>query len=167
MVDLGTSRQNFLDGGMVASKLTVEQDDEALRVAAGERPVVFFDGECNLCNGFVDFVMRHDREARFAFASLQGVLASHLTVGRDSSDDHPSTILLFDGDRVYRRSEAVLRVLLRLRGWPRAIGRIGLLFPRVVRDRAYTIVARHRYGWFGKRDTCRLPSPEERDRLLP
>ena len=152
----------------LTSEFMAGQRDEALRVAAGERPVVFFDGQCNLCNGFVDFVVRHDREARFAFAPLQGVLASHLTVQRDPvDDDRLSTILLFDGRRVYRRSEAVLRVFLILPGWPRAFGRIGFLFPRRVRNMAYAIVARHRYAWFGKRNNCRLPTPQERDRFLP
>lgn len=145
-----------------------DQGDQALRVAPGDRrPVVFFDGECNLCNGFVDFVMRHDREARFAFASLQGEFACQLTVRPESKDgEHLSSILLFDGHRVHRRSDAVLQVMVRLRGWPRAFGRIGFLLPRVARDSAYAMVARHRYGWFGKRDTCRLPTFEERDRFL-
>ena len=122
-------------------------------------PVVYFDGYCGLCNGFVDFVLARDRRRRFRFAPLQGTTA----VARfgPPGDVDPTTILLEEDGKVYQRSTAALRIISRL-GGACALVAVFNLVPRFIRDAVYDWVARHRYGWFGKRDTCRLPTPEER-----
>jgi predicted DCC family thiol-disulfide oxidoreductase YuxK len=122
-------------------------------------PVIYFDGYCGLCNGFVDFVLARDRSRRFRFAPLQGTTAT-ARFG-DPGDVDPTTILLEDGGVVHERSTAALRIISQL-GGPWSLLAVFRLVPRFIRDAVYDWVARNRYGWFGKRDTCRLPSPEER-----
>ena len=122
-------------------------------------PVIYFDGYCGLCNGFVDFVLARDQARRFRFAPLQGTSAT-ARFG-DPGDVDPATIVLEDGGVVYERSTAALRIISQLGGaW--SLVAVFRLVPRFIRDAVYDWVARNRYGWFGKRDTCRLPSPEER-----
>lgn len=122
-------------------------------------PVIYFDGYCGLCNGFVDFVLARDRARHFRFAPLQGTRA-RARFG-DPGDVDPATILLEEGDQVFDRSTAALRIIAALGGVWRLAGLLRLV-PRFIRDAVYDWIARNRYGWFGKRDTCRLPSPEER-----
>ncbi|MGE0617016.1 MAG: thiol-disulfide oxidoreductase DCC family protein [Bacteriovoracia bacterium] len=114
--------------------------------------VILFDGVCNLCNGFVDFVVRRDTHRRFRFASLPG------------GEKLDSIALLQDGRR-WERSAAVLKVLGGL-GLPWSLFSILRAVPRPVRDAVYDWIARNRYLWFGKRDTCRLPTAEEKTLFL-
>ena len=120
---------------------------------------VFFDGYCGLCNGFVDFVLARDRERKFRFAPLQG--STSIARFGDPGDVDPSTIILEEDGIVFERSTAALRIISRLGGAWGMVAVLGLV-PRPIRDAVYDWVARHRYGWFGKRDTCRIPTPEER-----
>jgi len=122
-------------------------------------PVIYFDGYCGLCNGFVDFVLARDRARRFRFAPLQGTTA-RARFG-DPGDVDPTTILLEEAGAVFERSTAALRIITALGGFWRLAGLLRLV-PRFIRDAVYDWIARNRYGWFGKRDSCRLPSPEER-----
>lgn len=126
-------------------------------------PVIVFDGICGLCNGWVDFVLRRDRRRVFRFTPFQSdagqqVLREHRLTGADS-------IVLVDGDRVWRESAAVLEILRRLGGvW--SLAAVARLIPAALRDPAYRLVAARRYRWFGRLDTCRVPTPAERDRFL-
>ena len=126
-------------------------------------PVIYFDGYCGLCNGFVDFVLARDRARRFRFAPLQGTTA-RARFG-DPGDVDPTTILLEEEGTVFERSTAALRIITALGGIWRLAGLLRLV-PRFIRDAVYDWIARNRYGWFGKRDSCRLPSPEERTVFL-
>jgi len=121
--------------------------------------VIYFDGYCGLCNGFVDFVLARDRARRFRFAPLQGTTA-RARFG-DPGDVDPTTILLEEEGTVFERSTAALRIITAIGGIWRFAGLLRLV-PRFIRDAVYDWIARNRYGWFGKRDSCRLPSPEER-----
>lgn len=138
-------------------------------------PVLFFDGECVLCNGFADFVMAHDTKAHFRIAALQGETAQAMGAGgampadpisAGSGSEPLRTFLLRDGGRWYGRSDAALRVLAGLGGFWRLSWPLRFI-PRILRDTVYDFIARNRYGWFGKRDACRMPSPAERIRFLP
>ena len=130
-----------------------------------EYPVILFDGVCNLCNGWVDFVIRRDRKARFRFAALESPAA--VTLLKDYKGDaiEELSILLLDGPSVHDRSTAVLYILKGL-CFPWSLMMIFWVVPKPARDLFYRWVARNRYKWFGKRDTCRLPSPQERSRFL-
>ena len=128
--------------------------------------VVLFDGECNLCNHSVQFILRRDPARRFHFAALQSAAAQSLL--RQSGQAPtllPNSVVLVEQAKVYTKSAAALRIARRLRGlWPLAA--VFLLVPAFLRDGVYDLIARHRYRLFGKREACMLPSPELRGRFL-
>lgn len=128
-------------------------------------PVLLFDGVCNLCNGAVNFVIDHDAAERFRFASLQSEAARPLLARAGLPADYLGSLVLIDGLRAYVRSDAVLEAARRL-GGPWALAYILKLLPRSWRDAAYDWIAQRRYRWFGRRDTCRLMTPELKARFL-
>lgn len=124
--------------------------------------LVFFDGVCGLCNGFVDFLLRHDRREALRFAPLQGpTAAAHPGVPGDMH-----SVVVVQASRVLVKSEAAIVVLGQLGGAWRLVS-VARLVPRVVRDAIYDLIARNRYTWFGRRDACRLPEPHEARWFLP
>ena len=127
--------------------------------------VIVFDGVCNLCNGFVDFVIVRDPAARFRFASLQSDAARRLLNGVRLAAPPGESVVLIEHGQVFQRSEAVLRIVRRL-GAPWSIAYWLIVVPRPIRDWIYNIVARNRYRWFGKRSTCRVPTPDVRRRFM-
>jgi predicted DCC family thiol-disulfide oxidoreductase YuxK len=131
--------------------------------------IVLFDGVCNLCDAFVQFVIDHDRVNRFVFASLQSAEGRALlgSVGAQDAvrEGEPDSVVLVEGGRAYVRSTAVLRIARGL-GWPWRAAVVFFALPRPLRDAAYRFVARHRYRWFGKKEACRVPTPELRARFL-
>jgi predicted DCC family thiol-disulfide oxidoreductase YuxK len=129
------------------------------------RPVVLFDGLCNLCTGAVRFVLERDARKAIDFASLQSAIARRRLAEAGAHVELPDSIVLLDAEGVHVRSDAALRIAARLRApWPLlAAFRV---VPRALRDPIYDFVARHRYGWFGKRDACLVPTPELRARFL-
>lgn len=129
-----------------------------------QKPLIFFDGICHLCNSFVDAIITRDKDARFQFAPLQGETAKKILTSVDIS--RLESIVLVENEQKYRNSEAVLRILTKL-GGPYKLFYGAYLMPTFIRDALYSWVARHRYAWFGQRDSCRLPTPEEKERLLP
>lgn len=133
--------------------------------AAGGPPLVLFDGVCNLCNASVLYVIDRDPAARFRFAPLQGETARALLGGDAPVDADPSSIVLLEDGRRHDRSTAALRIARRLRG-PVALLWAAMLVPRPIRDAVYGWVARNRYRWFGRTESCRIPTPELRSRFL-
>jgi predicted DCC family thiol-disulfide oxidoreductase YuxK len=137
---------------------------------ADSGPVLLYDGVCGLCDRSVQFLLRHDKQARFRFAALQGefahgVLSRH---GRDPAKMDYMVLVLDAGlptERLLDRSDGVLAVLKDLGGGWRLLA-ASRAIPRSLRDRAYDFVARHRYGWFGRYDHCVLPSPSARARFI-
>lgn len=130
-------------------------------------PIVLFDGVCNLCNGTVQFIIDRDPSGAFRFAALQSdagktALAAR---GRAAPEGEPDSVLLLDGDRVYERSDAALRIARRLSGAWRLFF-VFIVVPRFLRDLVYRFIAKHRYRWFGKTEECRVPTPELRARFL-
>jgi predicted DCC family thiol-disulfide oxidoreductase YuxK len=135
--------------------------------SAPNHPVVLFDGVCNLCNAWVNFVIDRDPASRFRFASLQSEAARSAldAVGRRDAAGPLESILLIDGGRLYERSAAVLRIVRHLSGPWWLLGAF-VVVPRPIRDAIYRWVAANRYRWFGKSDVCRVPTPELRERFL-
>ena len=129
--------------------------------------VVFYDGVCGLCDRTVQFLLKRDTAQRFMFAPLQGATATQRT---DLPDDLKSIVFVVNHgtaqEEIYFRSEAVLRILDQLGGIWRVISWLRII-PRSLRDAMYNVIAQRRYRWFGKFDTCRIPSPEVRARFLP
>lgn len=127
--------------------------------------VVLFDGVCNLCNGAVNMLIDRDKKNVFRFASLQSAYGQQVVAKHHLQGEYLNTILLVEGDKVYERSTAVLRVFKHLGGL------YGLLYffivvPVFIRNAVYNFVARNRYRWFGKRDVCRVPTPELKAKFL-
>ncbi len=138
--------------------------DEASAAGHG---VVLFDGVCNLCNATVQFILDRDRAGYFRFAALQSEAGVRELAARGHAPvtGEPDSIMLLEGDRVYDRSDAALRVARRLDGaWP--VMAMFLVVPRFVRDVVYRFIARNRYRWFGRTDECRIPTPALRARFL-
>jgi predicted DCC family thiol-disulfide oxidoreductase YuxK len=127
--------------------------------------VVLFDGVCNLCNGFVRFIIERDPHGRFQFAPLQSNAATSLLSGHPDHTALPDSVVLVDEGGLYVKSTAALRVARGLRfPWP--VFWVFVVVPRPVRDWVYDFVARHRYRWFGRRDVCMVPTPEVLGRFL-
>ena len=130
-----------------------------------DSPLVIFDGECVLCCANARFVLRHDRRRRFRLTTSQGVLGTALYRHFGLRADEEGTILVLHEGRLLTDSSAVLAIAA-LIGWPWRGAAALRLVPRSLRDMLYRIVARNRFRWFGRRETCWRPSPEEADRIL-
>ncbi len=128
-------------------------------------PIILFDAECILCSANAQFVLTHDRTKRFRLAAMQGEVGSGLYRRFGIDPTNPDSIIVVDGDKMLRDSDAVLAIYAGL-GWPWKALALLRLVPRVLRDPLYLFVARNRYRIFGRRESCWLPSPEFRDRLL-
>ena len=134
-------------------------------------PIILYDGVCGLCNRLVQFLLKHDKDGRLRFASLQSdfavkVLGRH---GFDPKDlDTVHVVENYDqpGERVLQRSDAILRAGRELGGVWGASSSIAKVVPRPLRDLVYRFVATNRYRVFGKYDTCMLPDPKQRSRFL-
>jgi predicted DCC family thiol-disulfide oxidoreductase YuxK len=140
------------------------------RNAMEGRALLLYDGVCALCNGVVQFLMRHDRLDKFRYTPLQSSLGREVLARFDIHSFPDGVMLLTDAltpsERLYQRSDAVAASLELLSpGW-RLAGRALRLVPRPLRNWGYGMVARFRYRIFGRYDTCPIPSPEQRGRLL-
>ena len=127
--------------------------------------VVVFDAECVLCSANTQFILKHDHQKRFLLASMQDEYGSALYRENGIDPANPETLVVKEGDRLHRNSDAVLTIYQNL-GWPWKIVALLKLVPRFLRDPVYLLIARNRYRVFGKRETCWLPAPEYRDRML-
>ncbi|MGB7220220.1 MAG: thiol-disulfide oxidoreductase DCC family protein [Vicinamibacterales bacterium] len=127
--------------------------------------IVLFDGVCNLCNGFVRFVIARDPARRFQFAPLQSDAAGRVMREAGGAGAATDSIVLIEDGRLYVRSAAALRIAKGL-GLPWSLAFGLTVVPRPLRDWVYDGVARSRYSWFGKRDVCMTPTPEAKSRFL-
>jgi predicted DCC family thiol-disulfide oxidoreductase YuxK len=142
------------------------QPDE---LKSAQHPLVLFDGVCGLCDRSVSFIIDHDPQAIFRFAPVQSPLGQSM-LARESLDNapgEPGSVILVEGETIYRRSTALVRILGRLSGLTPLAARLAItLVPPPLRDALYNRVARNRYRWFGKRDTCRMPTAATAERFL-
>lgn len=128
-------------------------------------PVLLFDGVCNLCNSTVQFILRWERQPRLRFAPLQSPEGEALLASIGEAPADLNSVLFIENGRCYHRSSAALRVARYLRfPWPLLYGFI--VVPPFLRDAVYGYVARNRYRWFGKQETCQIPTPALRARFL-
>ncbi|HEV7351291.1 thiol-disulfide oxidoreductase DCC family protein [Telluribacter sp.] len=127
--------------------------------------IVFFDGVCNLCNGAVNFLIGQDKQQKLKFASLQSKAGEAVLRRYNLPDTDYESFILLKGDKLYQKSDAALEVARLLGGvwWGLYVFK---LIPRFLRDAVYSWIARHRYQWFGRKETCRLPTPELQGRFL-
>ncbi len=125
--------------------------------------IIFFDGVCNLCNGAVNFVIERDPHELFKLAPLQSDVANKY-LGHERVKNLDS-IVLYEEGKMYEKSTAALKIAKKLKGaWFLLYAFI--VIPPFIRNFFYDIIAKNRYKWFGERETCRLPSPDEKKRFL-
>ncbi len=147
---------------MPEPKNTTEQD---LVQPFTKYQIVLFDGVCTLCNQSIDFIIQRDHKSVFKFASLQSDFAQGLLKGYPIDAHALDSVLLIKNGKLYQKSTAALHIARQLKGgWKLLYG--CLIIPRFLRDAVYQLIARNRYRWFGKKETCRLPTPEERAKFL-
>jgi len=122
-------------------------------------PIIFFDGYCNLCNAAVNWIIKKDKKHVFKFASLQGATAKkHIPTEMQQFD----SIILFINDKFYTHLQAV-GIICKHLGFPYKLGVIFYTLPKFL----YNFIAKNRYRWFGKKETCRLPTAAEKMQFLP
>lgn len=132
---------------------------------SAEGPIVFYDGDCGLCDRSVKALIRMDKGHRLRYATLQGETAVRL-MGELEGEAGGWSIKLLDDKGLHDRSTAALRAIAHA-GGVKKLALVGLLIPRFVRDGVYRWIATNRYRWFGKVEQCMLPSPALRKRFLP
>ncbi|RFB17863.1 thiol-disulfide oxidoreductase DCC family protein [Bacillus sp. HNG] len=126
--------------------------------------IILFDGVCHFCNSSVQFILKKDSKQMYHFASLQSEAGKSLLKKHGIPEDINS-IVLIEGDQYYTKSSAALRVCRNLSGAYRFLY-IFKVIPAPIRDIFYHIIANNRYKWFGKQESCMLPSPDVRKRFL-
>lgn len=128
--------------------------------------VIFFDGVCNLCNASVQFVIEHDKENLFKFTALQSSYAQEVLPQFNVDPSKLNSTLLLENGVLYTKSSSALRVARRLNGlWPLLFGFI--IVPKFIRDWFYDIIAKNRYKWWGKQESCWVPTPDLKSKFYP
>jgi predicted DCC family thiol-disulfide oxidoreductase YuxK len=126
--------------------------------------LLLFDGVCHLCDGGMRFIVRHDPQARIAFAPIQSTLGQRLYAEHGLDPAAPNTMLFVTPKGSFQASNAAIELARRLGGaW--AWAAVFKVVPRPLRDAAYAFVASNRYRWFGKDDVCIMPTPDLKARL--
>jgi predicted DCC family thiol-disulfide oxidoreductase YuxK len=130
-----------------------------------EPSIIFFDGVCNLCNASIDFIIKRDRKNRFLVGALQDEYSRKVLAQYNVNENYLDSLVLLQNGKIFYKSTAALKIARSLSGiWP--IFYPLILLPKRFRDLLYDWIASNRYTWFGKKNTCRLPTPEEKAKFL-
>jgi len=128
--------------------------------------ILLFDGYCSLCNASVDFVLKRDTKKNLRFAAMQGPAGQRVLKHFNYPSTYLDSLILVEKGKIYLGSTAALRVARQLhKGWPLLYPLI--IIPRGIRDRIYQWIGANRYAWFGKKESCRMPTSLEKERFLP
>ena len=128
-------------------------------------PIILFDGICNLCNSSVQYVIKHDKDNKFRFASLQGNMGQQLLKQYELPLNELNSFVLIQDGKAYTRSTASLFVARQLTGMVKLLYGF-IIVPAFIRNWVYDIIAKNRYKWFGKRDSCMIPTESLKSRFL-
>lgn len=129
------------------------------------KSIIFFDGVCNLCNASIDFVIQRDKDDQFLVGALQEDFSKKILSGFDVREDYLDSLVLLEKEKIYYKSTAALKIARQLSGlWPALYPLI--FIPKFLRDPIYNWIGSNRYRWFGKKSTCRLPTPAEKAKFL-
>jgi predicted DCC family thiol-disulfide oxidoreductase YuxK len=129
------------------------------------QPVILFDGICNFCNSAVNFTLKRNTKADIFFTPIQSAAGQKLLAQHHLPADNMESFVFIENDKPYKQSTAALRVCRHLRGlWPLCFGFI--IVPPFIRDGIYNWIAKNRYKWFGKKESCMIPTPEIKARFL-
>jgi predicted DCC family thiol-disulfide oxidoreductase YuxK len=130
-----------------------------------ENPIILFDGICNLCNRSVQFVLKYDKQKLFRFASLQSTAGQRLLKEYHLSETVFNSFVLIKNNKTYLKSTAALMVAKELTGIIKILY-IFIIVPAFIRNGIYNVIAKNRYKWFGKQDSCMMPTPDLQSRFL-
>jgi len=128
------------------------------------KPVILFDGVCNLCSGSVQFILKRDKEKKFLFASLQSAYGQKLLQQFNLPADNFNSFILYQDGKVFIKSTGALKLFSQLKNWGWV--KIFWIIPKFLRDSVYNLIAKNRYKWFGKKEECWLPTPDLKARFL-
>lgn len=129
------------------------------------KSIILFDGVCNLCNSSIDFILKRDKGNRFLVGSLQEEPGKTLLLRYHAKADYLDSLVLLENEKIFFKSTAALKIARNLSGlWPLFYGFI--LIPAFIRDPIYDWIGKNRYRWFGRRNTCRIPTQEEKSKFL-
>jgi len=129
------------------------------------RQIILFDGVCNFCNRTVNIILAHDKAAQYQFAPNQSIAAINLIQQFGLEAHALNSVVLIEGDKVYTKTDAVIRIADKLSGWP-SIFRWLKLIPKPIRNFTYDLIAKNRYRLFGKRSSCMIPDKSIMNRFL-
>ena len=129
-------------------------------------PILLFDGHCNLCNAWVQFIVKRDSAGTIRFASLQSGAGRRLLEEHKIDENYIESLVFFEEERFSVSSNAALRTLSYLDGWQKHLIFLAVV-PPSLRDLVYRFIARNRYKWFGRREQCMIPTTELSKRFLP
>ncbi|CAN5208932.1 thiol-disulfide oxidoreductase DCC family protein [soil metagenome] len=130
-----------------------------------DKSLILFDGVCNLCNGFVNFLIVRDKKNKFQFGSLQSAKVQSILTEHQHSSNDISTVILIENNTLHSHSTAVLKIVRGLGGaWPLLY--VFIIIPKPIRDFLYKLVAKNRYRLFGKKDACMIPTPKLKARFV-
>jgi predicted DCC family thiol-disulfide oxidoreductase YuxK len=122
-------------------------------------PVILFDGVCNLCNASVQFIIKRDKKQIFRFAALQSQFGQKVVDSFNLSEKKIDSVILLENNSVKIKSEAALRIAKQL-GGIYSLLYVFIILPKFIRNSVYDLIARNRYSWFGKQESCMIPTPE-------
>jgi predicted DCC family thiol-disulfide oxidoreductase YuxK len=127
--------------------------------------IILFDGVCNLCNGAVNYIIKRDKKNIFKFAALQSEVGQELVTKFKIDTSKVDSIILIDGETYYEKSSAALHITKELSGaYPLLF--VFMIIPKFIRNSVYDYVARNRYKWFGKKESCMIPTKELKSKFL-
>ncbi|WMI64670.1 DCC1-like thiol-disulfide oxidoreductase family protein [Aestuariibaculum sp. YM273] len=130
------------------------------------KQLILFDGVCNLCNSSVNFIIKHDKKNAFLFTPLQSHLGKQIIEEYNIDTNKTDSILLYIPKKgITYKSTAALKIASHL-GFPVKILSVFLIIPTFIRNWVYDFIAKNRYKWFGKKETCMIPSPKLKSKFL-
>jgi len=130
------------------------------------KKIILFDGVCNICNGFVQFIIKRDKQDIFRYASLQSEIGKQLVSERGIDTKNIDSVILIEPNVAYYvKSDAALQIGQNVKGY-RTLSKVFNLIPSSLRNIVYDLIARYRYTWFGKKDQCMVPTPELKAKFL-
>lgn len=129
------------------------------------KSIILFDGVCNLCNSSVNYIIKHDKTEHFLFVSLQSDVAKEILLQNNSNKINLETIILVENEKTYYKSTAALRIIKKLNGLINVLY-LFIIIPKFIRDPVYDFIAKNRYKWYGKKDSCMIPTDNLKKRFL-
>lgn len=127
--------------------------------------IILFDGVCNLCNSSVQKVIENDGQNIFRFASLQSEFGQEFLRKNNLSEKEFNSMILIDGEKFYTKSDAALRIGKELKGIYK-LSKLLFIFPEFIRNSVYDYIAKNRYKWFGKKESCWIPTAELKEKFI-